>query len=982
MSRLPTPGSDNGQWGEILNEFLRVEHNNDGSLKTTPVPISSKGQPSGVAELDGGGKVPNSQLPASVFAGDASTTQKGVLKLAGDLGGTADLPTVPGLAGKADSSTVLIKTNNFSDLNNFTTARQNLGVAIGSDVQAWDAELDTWSTKTAPAGTVVGTSDSQILTNKTLTGPIINTPTGITKSDVGLASVDNTSDANKPVSTANQTALDLKENTANKSTNISLGTSDTLFPTQNAVKSYVDTASGSYVPLSGGTMTGDLLFAKSGSVAIGTSNTQSLKIHVNNSEVARFDQYGQLGIGTGAPARPLHIRGENATFRIDRNANTVGFQMHRFATDWGSVEKGFIIGVQSGGSNNGYFSIQDYGVNTSGGATERFRIANDGAFRLGSTTQNGFVNIGTDTTSAAGGLYFGSDTNLYRSASNTLRTDGSLVVTGNFAALNISGTNTGDQDLSALVQKAGDTMTGALTIGTNNGSTSPSLYLGDAANSNVFESYNGRAFVGYDASGYARIQGGTSKGIRFSVNNPTFGSGTVLDIDTSGNITSIGDTTLKLSGTTNKLIIGGTAYGSYGLYLRDDAVNGVSMGFNNLVNIGGTTGGLVYATGNFKGIGWAAGHATNDALTVTTGDLDVVIHGTSGYLLLGTSTSTSRLSLASGTTAAQGIAFGTDVNLYRSAGNTLRTDDAFYAGGAIVSSASVTAINRMYITNSGSNFPGLEAYASTDSGFVYHYFYRSRASATQTITNDVLGAFGFRGHTGSAYMTQDSVRLSGVAAESTGGTSYGGHLDVNQVTTGTASSVLTWRFASGGVLQSRVTGASGGLSFGSGTTQDVNLYRSAANVLMTDDAFTAAGIITAQAGINANSQIVSNVATPSAAADAVNKQYVDSAVNSIQSINPQNDTTYILVIGDTGKLITLSNAAPITLTVPPDASVAFAVGSRIDLAQTGTGQVTVAAGVGVTVSATPGLKLSSQYAGATLVKTDTDAWLLFGSLAA
>jgi hypothetical protein len=53
-------------------------------------------------------------------------------------------------------------------------------------------------------------STAQTLTNKTLTSPVINTPTGITKSDVGLANVDNTTDANKPVSTATQTALDLK----------------------------------------------------------------------------------------------------------------------------------------------------------------------------------------------------------------------------------------------------------------------------------------------------------------------------------------------------------------------------------------------------------------------------------------------------------------------------------------------------------------------------------------------------------------------------------------------------------------------------------------------------------------------------------------------------------------------------------------------------------------------------------------------------
>jgi hypothetical protein len=58
--------------------------------------------------------------------------------------------------------------------------------------------------------TVATLTGTQTLTNKTLTSPAINTPTGITKSDVGLANVDNTTDANKPVSTATQTALDLK----------------------------------------------------------------------------------------------------------------------------------------------------------------------------------------------------------------------------------------------------------------------------------------------------------------------------------------------------------------------------------------------------------------------------------------------------------------------------------------------------------------------------------------------------------------------------------------------------------------------------------------------------------------------------------------------------------------------------------------------------------------------------------------------------
>ena len=62
------------------------------------------------------------------------------------------------------------------------------------------------------------------------------------KTNLALNNVDNTTDLNKPISTLTVAALNIKENTANKSTTITLGTSDVLFPTQNAVKTYVDAA--------------------------------------------------------------------------------------------------------------------------------------------------------------------------------------------------------------------------------------------------------------------------------------------------------------------------------------------------------------------------------------------------------------------------------------------------------------------------------------------------------------------------------------------------------------------------------------------------------------------------------------------------------------------------------------------------------------------------------------------------------------------
>lgn len=74
-------------------------------------------------------------------------------------------------------------------------------------VSTGDLRVTTAGTNAASVVTVGGT---QTLTNKTLTSPAITTPTGIVKGDISLGNVDNTSDANKPVSTAAQTLFDLK----------------------------------------------------------------------------------------------------------------------------------------------------------------------------------------------------------------------------------------------------------------------------------------------------------------------------------------------------------------------------------------------------------------------------------------------------------------------------------------------------------------------------------------------------------------------------------------------------------------------------------------------------------------------------------------------------------------------------------------------------------------------------------------------------
>lgn len=99
------------------------------------------------------------------------------------------------------------------------------------------------------------------------------------------------------------------------------------------------------------------------------------------------------------------------------------------------------------------------------------------------------------------------------------------------------------------------------------------------------------------------------------------------------------------------------------------------------------------------------------------------------------------------------------------------------------------------------------------------------------------------------------------------------------------------------------------------------------------------------------------------------------------SLNAQTGTTYTLVAGDSGKLVTMSNASAITLTIPPSV---FAVGEQINIAQTGAGQVTFAQGSGVTIVSTGATasapKIAKQYGAATVICTSSNNFLIIGGL--
>lgn len=112
----------------------------------------------------------------------------------------------------------------------------------------------------------------------------------------------------------------------------------------------------------------------------------------------------------------------------------------------------------------------------------------------------------------------------------------------------------------------------------------------------------------------------------------------------------------------------------------------------------------------------------------------------------------------------------------------------------------------------------------------------------------------------------------------------------------------------------------------------------------------------------------------------------NTSITPVLAVNAQTGTTYTPVLGDgNNTLVTLSNASAITLTIPPNSSVAYPVGTVLNFSATGAGQVTFAQGSGVTIVSTGATasapKLRVQYSSASAIQTSANNWLVIGDLA-
>jgi len=167
MARLPVPGSDDNTWGDILNAFLSVSHNADGTIKTAAATAAgleetaNKGVAGGYAPLDGSSKVPAANL------GGGTASSSNFLRGAG----TWAVPSGSGSATLAGDTDVVISS------------------PANGQVLTYSSSSGKWGNQAAPVTSVAG---------KTGTVTLVS-------GDVGLGNVDNTSDAAKNSATATLT---------------------------------------------------------------------------------------------------------------------------------------------------------------------------------------------------------------------------------------------------------------------------------------------------------------------------------------------------------------------------------------------------------------------------------------------------------------------------------------------------------------------------------------------------------------------------------------------------------------------------------------------------------------------------------------------------------------------------------------------------------------------------------------------------------
>lgn len=490
MARLPNVGGDNNQWGQILNDFLSVELNTDGTLKKAGDIVAAQNTANAKYTKPGSG-IPESDLDSSVQsklnagAPDATSSAKGVVQLTGDLGGTAASPTVPGLSSKENTANKSAATTLGASDTLYPT--QN---AVKSYV---DTSISGLSANYIANGTSPQTANFNISGNGVLggnlsvngaapdafNGAILNIGGSLTSTNNNQAGIGVFPEL-IPGSASTAGLFGLSFLPVSDSNNLTGGFVAGLyggfyyygtgtvgnaiggfFQVQNDSSGTLTNVTSVYAanPSNTGTITSSVGIRIDNQTA-GASNTNIL-ISTGSVPVGNYSIYnasannnyfaGKLLIGTtSVTSGQLNFGGTGSASGIYFNTDT---NLYRSAPDTlttddqvkviaGTVNAAWGLTLSQGNSGGNTNSGRLFFANEGDAAAGAFAISRAGAASLvinsgatpGSSSGSNIVNISSAgqvqivTNGSTGGLIIGSDTNLYRSATDTLRTDDNLIV--------------------------------------------------------------------------------------------------------------------------------------------------------------------------------------------------------------------------------------------------------------------------------------------------------------------------------------------------------------------------------------------------------------------------------------------------------------------------------------------------------------------------------------------------------------------------
>jgi hypothetical protein len=557
---------------------------------------------------------------------------------------------------------------------------------------------------------------------------------------------------------------------------------------------------------------------------------------------------------------------------------------------------------------------------------------------------------------------------------------GTTSVTG--ARLTVRGSGTTSATTALLVQNSGASElfkvadNGVITFGTSQTFTVSGTYESFGSNINFFNStvpvfnliasfsstigFSGTQayFNGRVISQTANINNtSTSNNITcayFSTRTASSGAGNSLtgvvgdfQIEGTGNVTNAValDLSWRKSNTSiitnaygirinNLTNTGGTITNTYGIYIGDitagtqtntpyaiyseDASAVSYIAGNTAIGTTTTSGGRLTVRGSGTTSATTALLVQN---ATPTNLLQVLDNGRINQNLEGTSNSTafgsSALRVATGN-------FNTAFGFYAGYSNTTGNSNTFM--GYLAGYSNTTGSNNTYIGLQAGRYAGSGTTANETSSNSIYVGYRPRASASGN-TNEIVIGYDVVGN-GS-----------------------------NTTTIGNTSTTNNYIYGNFNIIDKNlVFGTTTGTKIGTATNQKLAFWNATPVVQQTGDIPTALsnlGLVTSPTLNYSDIYVTTNRQTAS----------------------------YTLAISDAGKLVEMNVATANDLTVPLDSSVAFPIGTKIDIIQYGAGQTTVVATGGVTIrSANNWVKINARYGAATLVKIGTDEWYLFGNL--